>query len=55
MSSSGAECPLRGRCAFEGLWDSAQRAVESVYDGTTLADLLAEQPASGPLSADYTI
>jgi Rrf2 family protein len=36
-------CPLKGQCAFMGLWERAQRAVEQVYDNTTLQDLIDEE------------
>jgi Rrf2 family protein len=40
IAGGGAECPLRGDCAFEELWQQAAGAIEGVFDGTTFADLL---------------
>ena len=36
-------CPLRGRCAFMGLWERAKEAVTRVYDGTTFQDLIEDE------------
>ncbi len=36
-------CALKGRCAFTGLWERAQQAIEQVYDATTLQDLIDEE------------
>ncbi|NLY00230.1 MAG: Rrf2 family transcriptional regulator [Rhodopirellula sp.] len=36
-------CPLRGHCAFMGLWERAQRAIEQIYDTTTLQDLIDDE------------
>lgn len=33
-------CPLKGGCVFESLWDEAKQALERVYDGITLAELV---------------
>lgn len=33
-------CPLYGDCVFFPMWDRAKQAIENVYDGTTLADLV---------------
>ncbi len=33
-------CPLEGRCAFISLWDRVQGAIRSIYDHTTIQDLL---------------
>jgi Rrf2 family protein len=37
-----SNCPLDGGCVFLPMWRRAQAALEEVYDGTTLADLLEE-------------
>ncbi len=50
-----AECSLRGRCAFAGLWERAERALADVYDRTTLADLVADAEAEGPYVHEYII
>ena len=36
-------CPLNGRCAFMGMWERTERAIEHVYDTTTLADLIDDE------------
>jgi len=33
-------CPLHGQCAFMPMWDRVQNAIYSVYDQTTIQDLL---------------
>jgi Rrf2 family protein len=33
-------CPFSGKCAFRPMWEKAQDAVLSIYDQTTLQDLL---------------
>ena len=43
IGGRGAACPLRGGCAFLGLWQRAKEAVRQVYDSTTFADLLREE------------
>jgi Rrf2 family protein len=35
-------CPLHGDCVFLGMWEKANQAVSSVYDGTTFQYLLDE-------------
>jgi Rrf2 family protein len=37
-------CPLQGRCVFLPLWERAQDALASVYDGTTFQDLIDQEP-----------
>jgi Rrf2 family protein len=34
------DCPFLGHCAFEPLWNKALDAVYSIYDATTIQDLL---------------
>lgn len=36
----GDECPMRGHCAFEKMWDDAASALSKIFDGTTFQDLL---------------
>jgi Rrf2 family protein len=36
-------CPLKGQCAFIGLWERAQQAIEEIYDKTTLQDLIDDE------------
>jgi Rrf2 family protein len=53
--SSGA-CRFRGRCAFMRLWDEAEKALESVYNSTTLQDLVEEDKRlATDLGIDYCI
>jgi len=49
-----ANCPLQGRCAFLDLWRRAREAVETIYDQTTLADLL-QQDQSAKQVLNYCI
>jgi Rrf2 family protein len=37
---SKKNCPFNGKCAFRAMWEKAHDAVLSVYDQTTLQDLL---------------
>jgi Rrf2 family transcriptional regulator, cysteine metabolism repressor len=39
-------CPLSGRCAFLDVWRRASRAVEEIYDSTTLQDLIQSERAA---------
>ena len=52
--SEGRTCPLRGRCAFLGLWERAKDAVTRIYDGTTFQDLIEEEAAEGHVT-DFSI
>ncbi|HSO18784.1 MAG TPA: Rrf2 family transcriptional regulator [Desulfosarcina sp.] len=38
--TSKGNCPFLGDCVFMGLWDQAQRAMDAVYDRTTIQDLI---------------
>lgn len=40
--SGKKNCPLEGRCAFISLWNRVQGAITSIYDRTTIQDLLGE-------------
>ena len=42
----GGDCSLRGKCAFTGLWERAERAVADVYDSTSLQNLVDEEKAA---------
>ena len=54
--NDGAACPLRGNCAFLGLWERAKEAVTRVYDDTTFQDLIEqERAANSPCTLDYSI
>jgi Rrf2 family protein len=39
-------CELQNRCRFARLWRRSKQAVSYIYDTTTFADLLAEEPIS---------
>ncbi|MDR0362020.1 MAG: Rrf2 family transcriptional regulator [Planctomycetota bacterium] len=53
---SGGACRFRGRCAFVRLWDEAEKALEAVYDSTTLQDLVDEDKRlSSEPATDYCI
>ena len=39
------ECPLNTQCVFMSMWKDAQRAVKSVYDNTTIQDLIEREAA----------
>lgn len=38
--TSKGNCPFLGDCVFMGLWDRAQRAMDAVYDQTTIKSLV---------------
>ena len=40
---SEEHCRLKNRCAFAGVWQKAQKAMEEVYDNTTLQDLIDDE------------
>lgn len=40
------DCPLRGRCAFMGMWRKARDAVAEIYDHTMFQDLIDEELTS---------
>jgi Rrf2 family protein len=49
-------CPLDGQCVFMPLWQRVQDAVNAIYDGTTLQDLLdQEQQRTGSYVPSFTI
>jgi Rrf2 family protein len=45
--ASKGNCPFLGDCVFMGLWDQAQRAMDAVYDRTTIQTLIDRELASG--------
>jgi Rrf2 family protein len=53
VGRSDEHCRLKDGCAFMGVWQKAQRAMEEVYDNTTLQDLIDDERTaarqSGPL------
>lgn len=46
--ASKGNCPFLGDCVFMGLWDKAQRAMDAVYDQTTIQHLIDQQSQSSP-------
>ena len=38
--TSKGNCPFWGDCVFMGLWDQAKRAMDAVYDRTTIQTLI---------------
>lgn len=40
---SKGDCPFLGDCVFMKLWDHAQRAVDAVYDQTTIQALIDQE------------
>ena len=44
--ASKGSCPFLGDCVFMGLWDRAQRAVDTVYDRTTIQALIDKERVS---------
>ena len=46
------KCSLRGNCVFIHLWDEATAALEKVYDGKTLQDLVDEDRALSDNTVD---
>jgi Rrf2 family protein len=52
---SETDCPLHGSCVFMAMWQRAAEALASVYDGTTLADLLEEEQRLHRAQPNYVI
>jgi Rrf2 family transcriptional regulator, cysteine metabolism repressor len=54
---SGAHCQLKGRCSFLQLWQRAHDAIQHVYDGTSLQDLISGQqfPAEQSVPLEYVV
>lgn len=42
--SGGDDCPFRNKCPFMDMWLQGGQAMQSVFDSTTLQDLLNRQP-----------
>ncbi|MEI7836083.1 MAG: Rrf2 family transcriptional regulator [Planctomycetota bacterium] len=53
--SGGDDCPFRNKCPFMDMWLQAGQAMQSVFDATTLQDLLDRQPPVALESASYCI
>jgi len=50
------DCPFYGDCVFLPMWDKATKAVQDVYDSTTIQDLLDQEIlTSTKRVADYSI
>lgn len=45
------QCPLHGDCAFMPMWDKVQNAIYSVYDQTTILDLLKNEAGLQTITA----
>jgi Rrf2 family protein len=43
VGRSDEHCRLKNRCAFMKVWQKAQKAMEEVYDQTTLQDLIDDE------------
>ncbi len=43
VGRSEEHCRLRNRCVFLSVWQRAQKALEEVYDNTTLQDLIDDE------------
>jgi Rrf2 family protein len=41
--ASKGDCPFMGACVFMDLWDQAQSAMDSVYDGMTIQTLIDQE------------
>lgn len=46
--ASNGKCPFLGDCVFMGLWDQAQRAMDAVYDRTTIQTLIDQDNRQSP-------
>lgn len=53
--SKGAPCPLQGQCSLSQLWNKAKRAVEDVYDGVTLKDIVDQDENISKQNINYYI
>jgi Rrf2 family transcriptional regulator, cysteine metabolism repressor len=42
-SGTTQKCQLKNRCIFMSVWQKAQKAMEEVYDNTTLQDLIDDE------------
>lgn len=50
IAGGGADCPLRGKCSFVGMWKKAGSAMEEVFQATTFEHLLETVPPTPPES-----
>ena len=48
-------CPLQGQCSLIHLWNKAKKAVEDVYDGVTLKDIVDQDEAINNQNINYYI
>jgi Rrf2 family protein len=44
----GEECPMRGNCAFEPMWDKAGTALAEIFDAVTFQDFIDKHQAAAP-------
>ena len=44
--SAGQDCPFVNACPFREMWDEAAKAMDSVFDRTTIQELIDKQIAS---------
>jgi Rrf2 family protein len=51
VGRSEEHCRLRNRCVFLSVWQRAQKAMEEVYDNTTLQDLIDDERTAAQQSA----
>ena len=51
VGRSDKHCRLKNRCAFMGVWHRAQKALEEVYDNTTLQDLIDDERTAAQQSS----
>lgn len=55
LEKPGHGCPLKGSCVFMSVWDEARRAMEKVYDGKNLLDLVDMEKKAALESLDFCI
>jgi Rrf2 family protein len=53
--SGGDDCPFRRNCPFMDMWAEAGLAMQRVFDGTTLQDLLDKGPPATVETSAYCI
>ena len=55
-SANGRECVFGRDCVFWPMWQDAEKALQSIYDNTTYADLVEQETRRlAGRQADYTI
>jgi Rrf2 family transcriptional regulator, cysteine metabolism repressor len=53
VGRSEEHCRLKGNCAFAGVWQRAQKAMEDVYDSTSLQDLIDDERTAARQSEPF--